>query len=319
MNKAGDSYAKALQILFNKLGTSDKELRFRQIKQLWNKFDIKLNEPRIIHVTGTNGKGSVVYKWSRILSNFGFKTGLFVSPHISWVRERIWVDNNKIPEDTFWSLYKLIENEDISFFSSMFLISLMHFKQQKCEYLWIEAGIGGYNSITNILDSDVSAITSIGYDHQDILGETLEAITLDKAGVIKHKRPVVIGATVDRKLIEPIARKLNSDVIIPSDISINTPFEQHNKSIAREMIKCLSKTDDKLKQKFDKESTMIGIDERLPYRMQNINSILPEFWKAYNNVDTYADVWHNVQGFKGTIDSINSTYGKWSIHVLLGT
>ena len=226
---------------------------------------------------------------------------------------------NKIPEDIFWDLYRHFENEEISFFNTLFLISLIYFQQQKWDYLWYEAGIGGTNSITNILDSDVSAITSIGYDHQEILGNTIEAITFDKAGVIKYRKPVVIGATVNRELVNPIAKKLESEVIMPSDISIDTPFEQHNKSISREIIKWLSKVDSRLTDKINKDDKMIGLDDRLPWRLQNISSSLPESWKSYLNIDTYADVCHNPQGFQGSIKLLNSMYNnKCSIHILLG-
>ena len=93
MDRAKNKYSKLLKTLYSKVGSQDRELRTEHVKRLCNKFDIKLNSPRIIHVTGTNGKGSVVYKCSRVLTNYGFKTGLFTSPHISWVRERILVDD----------------------------------------------------------------------------------------------------------------------------------------------------------------------------------------------------------------------------------
>jgi len=75
---------------------------------------------------------------------------------------------------------------------------MLHFQKQNCQYLWIEAGIGGTNSVTNILSSAISAITSVGLDHQDVLGETIEEITVNKAGVIKQNTPIVIGKSVDK-------------------------------------------------------------------------------------------------------------------------
>jgi dihydrofolate synthase/folylpolyglutamate synthase len=136
-----------------------------------------------INVAGTNGKGTVTLKCARSLENAGFKTGLFISPHITCFRERITVNQEKISEEDVAKysrmIFEAIEEKsfNVTFFEIITMIGLLHFSEQKVDYAVLECGIGGRLDATNIIEKPVCcAIASIGFDHMEVLGDTLELI-----------------------------------------------------------------------------------------------------------------------------------------------
>ena len=178
---------------------------------------------KIIHITGTKGKGSTTLVLSNMLKSVGYKTASFVSPHIINVRERIAINNEWISEKDFIDITKKIknildENEicDITVFEIFTIIGLYYFYIQNVDYACIEVGIGGKLDCTNIVDSSISVITSISYDHTEILGNTIEEITEQKAGIIKENS-IVVSACQEKEsinIIEKIAKEKNSKLYI---------------------------------------------------------------------------------------------------------
>ncbi len=152
-----------------------------------------------IHVAGTNGKGSVAHMTASILMAAGYKTGLFTSPHLVDFRERIKVNGRKISKqyvNTFTrKANKHIENIKPSFFELTTFMALNYFKDKNVDIAVIETGLGGRLDTTNVLSPILSVITNIGMDHTDILGDSLQKIAAEKAGIIKHRIPLVIGET----------------------------------------------------------------------------------------------------------------------------
>lgn len=155
--------------------------------------------PRILHVAGTNGKGSVCAVTDRILRDADVKTGLFTSPHLVTYRERIRVNGAMIPEavvaDGLTRLRELVrdwENHP-TFFELSLALAMRHFLDEGCEVVILETGMGGRLDATNALQSDVTVITPIGLDHQQWLGETIREIAGEKAGILKPGVPVIIG------------------------------------------------------------------------------------------------------------------------------
>ena len=150
-----------------------------------------------IHVAGTNGKGSSSHMLASILQEAGYRTGLYTSPHLKDFRERIKVDGREANEDfvvDFISDNKefLIGN-GLSFYEMTVGMAFDFFAREKVDIAIIEVGLGGRLDSTNIITPEVSLITNIGYDHLDILGDTLQKIALEKAGIIKENVPVVIS------------------------------------------------------------------------------------------------------------------------------
>eukprot|EP00752_Nemacystus_decipiens_P005398 g4894.t1 len=152
-----------------------------------------------VHIAGTNGKGSVALKMARSLQLGGFKTGLFVSPHVSCFRERVQVDGVLISEASIEGLlpkiFALCESEDIpaTFFELTTALAFQHFRDSGVDAIVVEAGLGGRLDATNILKPALTVVTSIGLDHTRILGDTVEQIAGEKAGIFKPGVPALVG------------------------------------------------------------------------------------------------------------------------------
>jgi dihydrofolate synthase/folylpolyglutamate synthase len=171
-----------------------------------------------IHVAGTNGKGSVSHMLGAILQTAGYKTGLYTSPHLKDFRERIKVNGDEINErfiiDFTEKIKPLIEEIEPSFFEITVAMAFDYFAEQKVDIAVIEVGLGGRFDSTNIITPEISVITNIGWDHMNILGDSLEKIAFEKAGIIKPGTPVVIGETlpVTKTIFEKIALEKNAPI-----------------------------------------------------------------------------------------------------------
>lgn len=157
-----------------------------------------------IHVAGTNGKGSVCTMLDAIYRAHGYRVGLFTSPHILELGERIRIDGANLPFAVIekWvnqllpivqKLEKKEQGMGPTFFELMTAIAFLEFKKQKVDLAIFETGLGGRLDSTNVLHPELSIITSVGYDHCDILGDQLQQIAAEKAGIIKPEKPVVVG------------------------------------------------------------------------------------------------------------------------------
>lgn len=154
---------------------------------------------KIVHVAGTNGKGSVCAFTERILRDAGLKTGLFTSPHLVAYSERIQINGEMISEERIaWGLTDIRDrvkdwDPHPTFFEISFVLALRYFCDEGCEVILLETGMGGRLDATNAVNADVSVITSIGLDHQQWLGETIREIAVEKAGIIKPNTPVIVA------------------------------------------------------------------------------------------------------------------------------
>ena len=156
----------------------------------------------IIHVTGTNGKGSTIAFMRELFVSHGKKVGTFTSPHIVSIHDRICINGEPISDDDFISLaeqvktmeQRLLETHDqLSFFELLTLIALLYFKEQEVDLVLLEVGIGGLLDTTNVVTGEIAIITSIGLDHQETLGDSLVAIAEQKAGIFKPGKSAVIA------------------------------------------------------------------------------------------------------------------------------
>ena len=156
----------------------------------------------IIHVTGTNGKGSTIAFMRELFARHGKKVGTFTSPHIVSIHDRICINGEPISDEDFIRLadqvkameQRLLETHDqLSFFELLTLIALLYFKEQKVDLVLLEVGIGGLLDTTNVVTGEIAIITSIGLDHQETLGDSLVAIAEQKAGIFKPGNSAVIA------------------------------------------------------------------------------------------------------------------------------
>jgi dihydrofolate synthase/folylpolyglutamate synthase len=194
-----------------------------RISTLLEKLGNPQKELKVIHVAGTNGKGSVCNFISSILHQAGYSVGLYVSPHLERFSERIVVNGDEISDD---DLEKLVEHvrpfvEEMkqqenapTFFEIVTAVALLYFQKRKVDYAVVEVGLGGRLDATNIVTPLVSVITNISLEHTDILGDSIEKIAFEKAGIIKEGIPVVTAATeTARDVIARVAKEHNAPVV----------------------------------------------------------------------------------------------------------
>jgi dihydrofolate synthase/folylpolyglutamate synthase len=174
---------------------------------------------RSVHVAGTNGKGSVCAIVERVLREAGHRTGLFTSPHLVDFRERIrvrgqWADERWL-EKTLERIASLPEGKDCTFFEACTALAFQYFAEQRVEIAVVEVGLGGRLDCTNVITPEVCVITSIGLDHTELLGTTMEEIAAEKAGIVKPGVPVVVGPMPDpaRAVIERIAAERGAPIV----------------------------------------------------------------------------------------------------------
>ena len=177
----------------------------------------------IIHVTGTNGKGSTIAMLSSLFVHHGQKVGAFVSPHLIDYTDRFLINGEAMSEEDFEIVGNLVrqaeeklidEYEPLSFFEIMTAMALVYFSRKKVGVALLEVGIGGLLDTTNIVHSTMSVITSIGMDHEEMLGNTLEEIAIQKTGIFKQNQAVVLGnlPTEALKVAEIVGKAYNCDI-----------------------------------------------------------------------------------------------------------
>lgn len=248
---------------------------------------------KIIHITGTKGKGSTTLVLSNMLKSAGYKTASFVSPHIINVRERIAINNQWISEEDFINITKKIKNileenkiYNITVFEIFTIIGLYYFYIQNVDYACIEVGIGGKLDCTNIVDSSISMITSISYDHTEILGNTIEEITEQKAGIIKENSLVVSAAQEKESIniIKKISKEKNSKLyVFKKDFDVDI-ISNTNKILEFDYI------ENEKKYKF--ETTLLG-----EHQSENISLAFKTFTLLINNEKLYYKAIDSIKNF----------------------
>jgi dihydrofolate synthase/folylpolyglutamate synthase len=186
--------------MFSRLGIAAYKKDLTNTVKLCEALGNPQHQFKTIHVAGTNGKGSTSHMLAAILQTAGYKTGLYTSPHLYDFRERIKLNGALCTEDFVVSFTKkiqpLIEELEPSFFEITVAMAFEYFAQQKVDIAIIEVGLGGRLDSTNIISPELSIITNIGMDHMNLLGNTLQEIAGEKAGIIKPFIPVIIGEVI---------------------------------------------------------------------------------------------------------------------------
>ncbi len=267
------------------------------IKSFVEHLKINTQDIKLIHVGGTNGKGSTCAYLSSIIQESGYRVGTFTSPHFFDYRERIKVNNNKIEKD-FISKF-IITNRDIieilelTFFELSFGMSLSYYIEKNVDYAIIEVGLGGRLDATNIINPILSVITNISYDHTEVLGDTLEKIAFEKAGIIKQNTNVIIGERdkdTENVFID-IAKKNFSEIIFASDYKSkfeNSDIGYLNKNI-RTVVQVCSSLNDKEINDNTIEKGILNID---------LNTDFYGRWTVLNDSPKIIfDSAHNESGF----------------------
>jgi len=207
------------------------DLKLERMRALLQLLGNPHDRVRLVHVTGTKGKGSTCAMLAQILRCAGYRVGLFTSPHLEHVEERIQVDGVSITHAELAArmtelapAVQLLEADrgpGISFFEIGTALGFLHFCYRRCDVAVIEVGLGGRFDSTNVCNPLVSVITNVGYDHTAQLGNTLEEIAFQKAGIIKHRVPVVSGVTQPgpRDVVRKIATEMHAPLWEVTDLT----------------------------------------------------------------------------------------------------
>ncbi|TNE97540.1 MAG: bifunctional folylpolyglutamate synthase/dihydrofolate synthase [Bacteroidetes bacterium] len=228
-----NSYKSTVEWLFTQfpsyqvIGSKAYKPTLDNVLKLSEQFGYPEKSLKFIHVAGSNGKGSVSSMLASILKESGVRVGLFTSPHIRDFRERIRTNGEMISEEEVIDFVERVKNLNLdfspSFFEITFVLALLHFKNQNVDICVIETGLGGRLDATNIIDPICSIITSISLEHTQILGDTIEQIAFEKAGIIKQNRPVFVSSVLlpeANEVIQKRAELLNSELSIASPIDL---------------------------------------------------------------------------------------------------
>jgi len=203
------------------------KLGLERIEYIAKKLDNPHKNYKIIHIAGTNGKGSVCKFLEAILSESGYKTGCYTSPHIQRFSERITINNKEISDENIVSLVEkikpiadeMIKNNDTpTFFEIVTAMAFQYFSDEKVDFAVVEVGLGGNYDATNIVEPVVSVITNISLEHTDVLGKTIQDIALQKAGIIKDGVSVVTATEGEAlKVIKNVAKEKNASINIVNE------------------------------------------------------------------------------------------------------
>lgn len=217
------TYKETLEFLFRALPMFSRVGESAYKKDLTNTLSLceSIGNPqrkfKTIHIAGTNGKGSTSHMLAAVLQTAGYKTGLYTSPHLKDFRERIKVNGEMCDEsfviDFTKKILPKIQEIQPSFFEITVAMAFEYFAIQEVDIAIIEVGLGGRLDSTNIITPELSIITNIGWDHMNLLGNSLEEIAFEKAGIIKHAIPIVIGEYTD--ITKPIFEKRAMDQSAP--------------------------------------------------------------------------------------------------------
>lgn len=295
---------------------------------------------RIIHVAGTNGKGSVSHMLAAILQLCGYRVGLFTSPHFVDFRERIRVDGEMIPQEEvvrFVEQFKQMDYHGVpSFFELTSTMAFRYFSDKHVDIAVIETGMGGRLDSTNIVSPVLSVITNVSLDHTEFLGDTLPQIAAEKAGIIKPSVPVVIGEANDetRPVFEQTAHQLGTPIIFAQDNP--EVIEAHHKegrliveSARNGIINCELAGDyqrHNINTALTAERVLeqLGIkinSERVNYSFSRIHELtgLIGRWMTVANEPcrTICDSGHNIAGITSVVDQLKSEHYE-HLHIVIG-
>ena len=216
--------------LFSRIGEAAYKKDLHNTIALCEKIQNPHQKIKTIHIAGTNGKGSVSHMLAAILQQAGYKTGLYTSPHLYDFRERIKINGEMISENAVINITKAInpwiEEISPSFFEVTVAMAFDYFYKSAVDIAVIETGLGGRLDSTNVINPVLSIITNIGWDHMNLLGNTLEAISYEKAGTIKENTPVVIGKKQEESwpVFTLIAKQKNATIQLAST---NCPVKEY--------------------------------------------------------------------------------------------
>lgn len=320
--------------MYSRIGAAAYKKDLTRTKELCAMLNHPEQKLKCIHIAGTNGKGSVTHMIAAGLIASGFKVGIYTSPHYKDFRERIKINRDYISKKYITRFInqhrEKIEQIEPSFFELTFAMAVDYFAFEKVDYVVVETGLGGRLDSTNVVHPILSVITNISWDHMDMLGDTLEKIAAEKAGIIKYKVPILIGRRQKEThtIFSEKAKELKSDLtyaednykIISSDqeVEINRtkrfapdqlgPYQLENYRTAYAALQLLVNSgiqisDESIKFAFENVATHTGFIGRWQWKKSDRRLLM--------------DSAHNLDGIKYLMDWIK-TQEYLNLHVVCG-
>ena len=322
------NYKETLDWMFNKLPMYQTQGATAYRKDITNTVLLAkhLGNPELhlkcIHVAGTNGKGSTSHLLASVLQEAGYKVGLYTSPHLKDYRERIAINGKPISEEYVTAFINknkaFFEANELSFFEMSVGLAFEYFVKEKTDINIIEVGMGGRLDSTNIITPLVSVITNIGLDHTQFLGDTLQAIAFEKAGIIKPNVPVVIGEYIaeTKPVFLAKADEKKAEIYFASDLISETypsvllgDYQIQNKKTVLQTIKVLQN-----------KKTFTITEDTIKNGFLNVitNTNLQGRWQQLGkNPKIICDTAHNAHGLRIVLNQLkNESYDK--LHIVLG-
>ena len=345
-------YQETLQWLFSQLPMYQRIGKAAYKADMQTTIDLlhRLGNPqekfKALHIAGTNGKGSVCHILASVLQEADYKTGLYTSPHLKDFRERIKINGEMIPEDQVVAFTekhkKLFEELQPSFFEMTVAMAFDYFAREKVDFAVLETGMGGRLDSTNVSKPVVSVVTNIGHDHMQFLGDDVEKIAAEKAGIFKKGVPVVIGEkqTWISEVFEKAAQEKNTSVAYADAHAELKPIQRRDKTkqfydvwynnelyienlasplLATYQIKNL-KTVIQVLELLNKNNTIEIDRQTIAEGIENTlnNTNLMGRWQILsNNPLTICDTGHNPEGLQSVLDQINQTQFN-QLHFIFG-
>lgn len=292
--------------MFSRIGAAAYKADLTNTIQLLEQIGNPQRRFKTIHIAGTNGKGSTSHMLAAILQTAGYKTGLYTSPHLRDFRERFRIDGEMIDKDFIVDFTRriqpAIDQVEPSFFEITVAMAFDYFAQRGVDIAVIETGLGGRLDSTNVITPELSVITNIGYDHMNLLGNTLELIAGEKAGIIKPGIPVVIGETnpSTKPVFEQVAATQRAPLFFADQLRYVADWKYEHHALQAQV-------------------TRHGHDERIAYQLD-----LPGFYQTKNLV-TVLEAVHQLQqrGFHLPAEAVQQAlqqvkqktglHGRWEV------
>jgi dihydrofolate synthase / folylpolyglutamate synthase len=330
--------------LFSRIGAAAYKSDLTNIRALCKRLDNPEKKFKSIHIAGTNGKGSTSHMLAAILQKAGYKTGLYTSPHLHDFRERIRINGVLIPENFVTGftdrIRETIDQIDPSFFEITVAMAFEWFAREQVDMAIIEVGLGGRLDSTNIIVPEISVITNISYDHMDLLGNTLQKIAFEKAGIIKPGVPLVIGEeqTEVIDVFEQVAEENNA----PLHFASRKRFADEWKEEGHFLMLQLTEVHNNTKKNFQLDlpglyqlknivtvAEVISIlnqkgyqitDQAMQQGLKQVKSLTGLFGRwdiLHENPRVVLDVGHNEEGMKAIANQIENTSHE-ELHIVIG-
>lgn len=332
IQKLGDEHSLTdYEMLLCRLYTTNlfnaKSNGLEQMHRLHEAVGCPMDKLKVIHIAGSNGKGSTAVKIANTLRLSNYRVGLFTSPHISSFRERIQVNGVPVSEEqvvaNLRDIFSFVDAQSIpsTFFEIVVILALKAFVSEKVDVVVLETGLGGRLDATNIVKRPLlSIITSIGLEHTHILGDTLEKIAVEKGGIIKEGCPIIVGNNLPKDVLKRCADEKKASAfydcndLLDNEQSEITPldYDAENSRIAAAALKLLSSTT--LNERpITQQIIQKGVKARPPCRFE-------EIFLSINGTSLTAilDVAHNPQALEQLFSKLKTRYPTSNARIVVG-